>query len=83
MKEVEGKESTKVRKLMYTQLHEHMDEEIGSRRQRVHHARMARDSNTLWDLITGKQSFSGRLAQAWPHSAGAAHFGGISPWYSK
>lgn len=39
--------------------------------------------HALWDLITGKQSFSGRLAQAWPHSAGAAHFGGISPWYSK
>jgi hypothetical protein len=22
-------------------------------------------------------------SQAWPHNAGAAHFGGISPWYSK
>ena len=39
--------------------------------------------NAIWDLLTGQTSFSGRLAQAWPHSAGAAHFGGISPWYEK
>lgn len=39
--------------------------------------------HALWDLLTGKQSFSGRLAQAWPHSAGYVHLGGVSPWYSK
>ena len=38
--------------------------------------------HAVWELITGEQSFSGRLAQAWPHNAGAAHLGGISPWYS-
>ena len=52
MKEAEGKESNGIRKMMYAQLHELMDEEIGSRRQRLHNARMMRDSNTLWDLIT-------------------------------
>lgn len=37
--------------------------------------------NGLWDLITGKASFSGRLAQAWPHSVGNVHHGGLSPWF--
>ena len=36
-----------------------------------------------WELLTGVTGFSGRLAQSWPHSAGAVHFGGISPWYEK
>jgi hypothetical protein len=31
--------------------------------------------HALWELMTGAQSFSGRLAQAWPHNAGAAHLG--------
>jgi len=39
--------------------------------------------NAIWSLLTGEESFSGRLAQAWPHSAGAAHYGGISPWFEK
>jgi beta-glucosidase-like glycosyl hydrolase len=39
--------------------------------------------NAIWSLLTGEASFSGRLAQSWPHNAGAAHFGGISPWYEK
>jgi hypothetical protein len=39
--------------------------------------------NALWSLLVGQESFSGRLAQAWPHSAGAAHLGGISPWFEK
>ena len=39
--------------------------------------------NALWGLLTGEASFSGRLAQAWPHSAGATHFGGMSPWFEK
>ena len=39
--------------------------------------------NALWSLLTGATSFSGRLAQAWPHNAGAVHLGGISPWYEK
>ena len=39
--------------------------------------------NAIWELLTGVTGFSGRLAQSWPHSAGAVHFGGISPWYEK
>ena len=39
--------------------------------------------NAIWSLLTGEASFSGRLAQSWPHNAGAVHFGGISPWYEK
>lgn len=39
--------------------------------------------NAIWSLLTGGASFSGRLAQSWPHNAGAVHFGGISPWYEK
>ena len=37
----------------------------------------------LWSLLTGAESFSGRLAQSWPRSVGAVHFGGMSPWYQK
>lgn len=39
--------------------------------------------HAIWSLLTGEAAFSGRLAQAWPHNAGAVHFGGISPWFEK
>lgn len=35
-----------------------------------------------WDLLLGKQSPSGRLAQAWPRSAGQVH-SSASPWFHK
>ena len=35
-----------------------------------------------WELLLGKQSPSGRLAQAWPRSAGQVH-SSASPWFHK
>ena len=39
--------------------------------------------NSIWDLLTGATSPSGRLPQSWPIAVGGARMPGISPWYLK
>ena len=39
--------------------------------------------NSIWDLLTGNVSPSGRLPQSWPISSGAVRMPGITPWYTK